>query len=282
VKRYLLVGGGGLLGTAWLRWLSAQEEVEVFSIGQPPGRIERNTTIKGLVSVEEMASWKPYAILHLAGPSHYEKTAEDPDKSKAGALSLAQHLVATSKHARAKMVFVSCDRVFDAGTGPFEESAPRGPVTPLGQALTAIEEAVETCDDHLIIRTSALYGWGPHCPEARLTRWIKRWDANATVTASGEILAQPTWSDSLPRAAHAGLRRDGILHIAGPQRMSLYDLARAAARTWDLPPERVRSGDPTPDGLPFAGGLVAERFPLPTVQQSLPDIRRQFQLVTNL
>jgi dTDP-4-dehydrorhamnose reductase len=282
MKRFVLFGTSGLLGQAWLTWLESQEDVEVVSVGRtpPPGTRPPNAVHLTLdltrpnTAVERIAALRPYAIVHLAGHNATEFD-KDTEAGTTAVAAMSTTLAEAALLCRAKAVLLSCDRVFDGvGGTPTEDVTPQ-PGTPLGKALRAAEEIVEqTCDDRLILRTSWLYGHVSSRSDTLLSRWLVRWNQGQAATAPVDVVGCPTWVRALPRIGHALLRRDGIYHVGGPERCSLYDLAVRLAGALDMPSSRVRGmaahEDATVYGPPVLGGLNSDRYQ--TVTGGMPSI----------
>jgi dTDP-4-dehydrorhamnose reductase len=57
-------------------------------------------------------------------------------------------------------VFFSTEYVFDGTAGPYSEEDPPSPISVYGRSKLAAEDAVrQITNNHLIIRTTAVYGW---------------------------------------------------------------------------------------------------------------------------
>jgi dTDP-4-dehydrorhamnose reductase len=145
-------------------------------------------------------------------------------------VALAAHRVG------ARLIHISTDLVFDGEQGaPYAEDAEPRPVSAYGQAKLEAEALVRSQHPQaLVVRTSLLYGT-PGPQEALAQR-------DDVVFHTDEIRC-PTRVDELAAALLELAVRDetGILHVAAPDAVSRYELARLLGA-------RDPRGGPTPAG----------------------------------
>ncbi len=124
-----------------------------------------------------------------------------------------------------RLIHLSTDVIFDGERGCYTEEDEPAPVHAYGRAKVEAEKIVqEVCDDFVVARTSLIIGldW-----EDAQSRWVR--DAilnNRPITLFVDEVRSPIWVDDLARAlldiAEADYR--GILHVAGPQGLTRYQL----------------------------------------------------------
>lgn len=143
----------------------------------------------------------------------------------------ARNLARASAAVQAVHLMVSTDNVFDGNQGWYAEEDPVCPVQPYGQAKAAAEELVLRLADHpVVVRTSLVCSLEPLDPRSQ-------WVVNALregrpISLFTDEFRCPIWVDDLARALVelADGRHRGILHVAGPERFSRYDVGALLAR----------------------------------------------------
>ncbi len=149
--------------------------------------------------------------------------------------------------AGARFVFFSTDLVFDGARGAYAETAAVAPLSPYGrmkaeaEALVAAEHA-----EVLIVRTSLLVG------ESGVTlRPAYECDAlqrGQPVTLYRDEWRSPTAVDDVARAAWelGAAGAAGVVHVAGPERLSRVELGRILCALFRFDPRLIREADRPP------------------------------------
>jgi dTDP-4-dehydrorhamnose reductase len=146
------------------------------------------------------------------------------------------HAVAAAAHrAGARLLHLSTDLVFDGEHGaPYTEDDDPRPVMDYGAAKLDAERVVlRAHPDATLVRTSLLYG-NPNGPQERLA-------LRDDVEFYTDEIRCPTKVDELAAALLelAGHEHAGPLHVAAPQALSRYDLARALRSAAGADPDTV-------------------------------------------
>jgi dTDP-4-dehydrorhamnose reductase len=140
-------------------------------------------------------------------------------------------LACASSQAGSRLAVVSSDRVFTRPQLFHEEQEPPGD-DPLAQRLRAIEQAAlvaEGARDVLIVRTNAI-GWSARQDSLVERVWVDL-SAGRLVELSATTFATPIlasqFAELLLRACRA--RLNGVIHIAGAERASPFQVGQALA-----------------------------------------------------
>jgi len=148
----------------------------------------------------------------------------------------AKNLAIACRDCGLKLVRISTDYVFSGEKGPYRESDRPAPVNIYGVTKLAGEQIVQlACENHLIIRTSHLFGIagcraksGGNFVETiiRLSERGKPIDMVADLTTS------PTYTKDLAGAIVSLLDQDerGIYHVANSGACTIYEFAEAILR----------------------------------------------------
>jgi dTDP-4-dehydrorhamnose reductase len=165
-----------------------------------------------------------------------------------------RHVARAAARVNARLIHLSSDVIFDGECAPYAETAPPHPISPYAESKSLAERAVN--EEYLarsgrqwqayrtgtprgesvrqrpiIVRTSLIYGFAPPDPRTRQT-------------LSGEMprlftdeYRCPIFVDDLADALLelAETNFEGVLNIAGPQRVSRYEFGVRLANAFGVP-----------------------------------------------
>jgi len=166
-------------------------------------------------------------------------------------------------------VFFSTDYVFSGSTenpGPYTEDAATNPLSIYGRTKLEGEQSILAAHPTaLVLRTTTVYGPDPQGKNYlyTLSRVLK---AGNTMKAPTDQFATPTYNADLAAAAIALVahKQSGIFHVAGPDFLSRYDFAVAAAKILALPTDTLQPITThelaQAAGRPLLGGLAITKL----------------------
>jgi dTDP-4-dehydrorhamnose reductase len=222
--RLLVTGAGGMLGQ------------DVLAAAERAGHDVVGLTRHGLDITDPAAvadavnAHRPDAVLNAAAWTDVDGAQAAEPAATAVNGAGAGHVATAAAHARAFVVHVSSDYVFDGhAREPYAEGAPTVPASAYGRSKLAGELAVAAAapGGHAIVRSSWLFGVHGKNFVATMLRLGAERDA---VTVVDDQVGCPTFTGHLAPAlvTVAERRVPGVLHVAGSGRGSWWDLAREA------------------------------------------------------
>jgi dTDP-4-dehydrorhamnose reductase len=258
--RVLVLGSGGMLGRAVVR-AAARLGHDVVGLT----RAELDITDAAHVA-RVVAAAEPRAVINCAAYTDVDGAEVDQVRALRVNGEGAGNVARAAAEARARVVHVSTDYVFDGSKRePWVESDPVGPLQEYGRTKLAGEHAVAAAGpEHAIVRAAWLFGMGgPSFPATMLRLGAERDEVSVVTDQRG----RPTWTGHLaPALVEVAERRGdvGILHTTGPGDCSWYELAievfhRAGMRTRVVPTTSDRFPRPAP--RPAYSVLGSERDP---------------------
>ncbi len=187
---------------------------------------------------------RPEVAIHTAyrqaGPGAWETTVDGADNVARAARAVG-----------ARLVHLSTDVVFDGHKGnPYAEDDEPSPVTDYGRAKAEAERRVAVAHaDVLVVRTSLIVGGPGHVPSKHELAAL-----DPGLTFFTDEIRSPVQVGDLAAALLelAALPVSGILHVAGADDVSRFELACLAAR-------REVRGAPAPAGRPLDCSLDSSR-----------------------
>ncbi|MCO5996990.1 SDR family oxidoreductase [Actinoallomurus rhizosphaericola] len=183
----------------------------------------------------------PDSLVVVHGPSDITWCERHPDEAMAAHGAGAVNLAAAA--GGLPVLLISTDNVFPGARDSYGESDEVAPANAYGRAKLSAERTLLDTGSALVLRVSLVYGWDPdgHRPNY-FTTCVRALRAGRVVEAPEDHWNTPVlvddvaaWSAELVRT-----RRTGVLHLAGPERLSRYAWARRIAAGLGLPEGLVR------------------------------------------
>jgi len=237
MTRWLVTGGGGMLGTDLIAALT--------SGGAPVTGLDRaSLDVTDAVAVTDaIARGRPDVVVNCAAWTAVDDAEAAEEQALAVNAGGAANLAAGCAASGARLVQVSTDYVFAGDAGqPYAEDDVPAPRTAYGRTKLAGERAVL---DHLpgagyVVRTAWLYG--AHGPSFTGTM-IRLESERPTVDVVDDQHGQPTWTADVARQIIALARSaaaPGIYHATSSGQTTWFGLAREIFGLLGADPARVR------------------------------------------
>ncbi|HWM35364.1 MAG TPA: dTDP-4-dehydrorhamnose reductase [Pseudolysinimonas sp.] len=233
--RYLILGGGGMLGSD-LRALLREKEY----VAPPSAEVD----IRDAAAVAEAADGVE-VVVNAAAYTAVDEAESHEDEAHALNAVGAENVARAAAAAGARLVHLSTDYVFDGSADePYREDAPRSPLGVYGRTKAEGEQRVLAAHpEAYIVRTAWLYGaGGGNFPRTMLRLAAER----DTVSVVTDQLGQPTWTADLAgwitALVDAGAA-PGIYHGTSGESASWFTFARAVFENAGLDAERVLPTD---------------------------------------
>ncbi len=219
--RIVILGANGQLGRALTRRLPLLGHETV-----PLSRAEADVADPAMV--KHIAALAPDAIVNAAAMTNVDGAERDPDTAfRINGLG-AENAARAAALARAVLVQVSTDYVFDGQAGaPYIEDAPTNPISVYGASkLDGERRAMAAWEKVKVVRTAWLYGLGGR---NFVTRMVQLADERGALSVVTTETGNPTFCDDLADAIGAlvGLPSYGIFHLVNEGYASRYEFARA-------------------------------------------------------
>jgi dTDP-4-dehydrorhamnose reductase len=269
-----ITGAGGLIGNALA--LSAPQHASSFhpiSLTRP----ELDLTDHHAVA-DRFRRDAPQCVIHCAALTRSPICEEQPDLARQLNVEVTAHLVGLA--AAIPFVFLSSDLVFDGREGHYNENARPNPLSVYGQTKADAEAIVLRNPLHTVIRTSLNGGTSPTGDRGFNEEMRRAWQTGRTLRLFTDEFRNPIPAVVTARAIWELIARrvTGLVHLAGSQRLSRWDIGRLLAARWPQLQPRIEAGSlrdyhgaPRPPDTTLdcgrAEGLLS--FPLPGLEDWL-------------
>ncbi len=226
MKRILITGGTGYLGSALVRQARDQDAVVAATYFSRPPELPGITwlplDVRDRDAIDRtLDQFAPAVVIHTAFRQHGPELSAT---TATGAGNVAQSTAAR----RIRLIHMSSDALFDGELrGVYTEDDPPSPITAYGEAKAAAEALVAA--EHptaAIVRTSLIYGFDP--PDMHTQFALDVAAGRRREALFSDELRCPIYVEDLAAALLelADLAYAGVLHIAGAETVSRYVLGR--------------------------------------------------------
>lgn len=262
--KHLVVGASGQVGGALLGELTRRghEVVGTYASRSAPGL--RPLDMRDSVAASELVSLvSPDVVWIPAAMPDVDRCEGEPDLSHQVNVEGPAVLLAEAAARRIALVYFSSDYVFDGVDGPYAENAVPHPLQTYGRHKAEAERMLLQYERTLVVRPAWIYSDEPN-PRNFVYRVATDLRDGKILRAAVDQFNTPT--PSRPLVSHAldavmeGFQ--GVLHLAGPERMSRMELVQRIARIVgraDAVIEPVRLDELTLAAKrPANGGLITD------------------------
>jgi dTDP-4-dehydrorhamnose reductase len=221
--KILVTGAEGLLGTTVVADAGKRGH-DVSSRGRTSLDVTDSDAVRRAIEAAI-----PEVVIHCAAYTAVDRAESEPELADAVNRGGTENVARACAEARAALVYVSTDYVFDGRKrAPYLPQDDPHPLSVYGRTKLEGERAALAAGEALIIRTSWLYSASSGFVPAILRKARSREPLRVVDDQRG----RPTWA---PHAAAAILdlteaAARGIWHVAGAGECSWLELARAALR----------------------------------------------------
>jgi len=255
LKRVLLLGGSGQLGTAIAqRW----KQCEIAAPTRQALRLEDSEGVRTAIE-----RFRPSVVVNAAAFHDVDRCETEPRAAfEVNALAV-RDAARLARDAGSTFVTISTDYVFDgATTAPYAESDEPHPLSVYGASKLAGEYLVDSLHMRaLVVRTCGLYGATSSGRRSFIERLLAQ-DGAQPFRVVADVTASPTFAGHLADAIWRLLEMQhyGLYHAVDTGSISWYDFAREAVAQ--------------------AGAAVAVE-PITVHQWKAPAIRPRFSALAN-
>ena len=230
--RIAVTGAGGALGRAVETAFGHEHELIPFAHG--------DLAVEDLPAVmDALVPARPEVVVHTAAMTSVDGCEEDPRGAFLANALGTRNVALAAVRADAILLHISTDYVFDGEKGePYHEFDLPNPISVYGRSKLAGEwEARTIAPDHLVVRTSWVFGGGKDFLSGALGRLAK----GESVPAIVDLVGTPTYvrhlAERLMPLVVSGFR--GVVHLGGPEVTTWHDLLIRAVDLDRLPGEVI-------------------------------------------
>ncbi|MFN0138106.1 MAG: SDR family oxidoreductase [Phycisphaerae bacterium] len=276
-QRWLITGASGQLGGHVVRLLAGEAHPPtILSVSQRTPPAEFGAGVAHCDLADDGATralvrdFRPTHLIHSGAMTAVGDCFASPERARL-INTVAAHAIAQECAAlHARMVFVSTDMVFGGDRAPYREGDPPAPLSVYGRTKADAETAIRDIAGVLVARVPLMYGFACTSRSATFAAQIAAIRARTPLKLFTDEFRTPAWVVDAARAliGLARSNRTGIIHLAGPERLSRIDMARRFAEQLGIadpafePTSRLNvPGEPRPADLSLDASRLTQEFP---------------------
>jgi dTDP-4-dehydrorhamnose reductase len=292
IMRILVTGASGQLGSYLAHELlhAGKPELVLWSrqlTGSRSGLEVRPVDLAdGLALTSALEQTDPDVVIHAAAISSAEQVRTAPELAWAVNVEGTRKIAAWCGHRGRRLIFTSTDLVFDGARGWYREDDKTRPVLAYGQTKLAAEPLVLQIPGGLVARISLLFGPSRAGRASFFDRALAGLRAREP-----QVFFEDEFRTPLDYATAARIliclaehQAGGMVHVAGRERVSRYELMQRAARALGLDAELVRANrrqdarlaEPRPADVSLDTSRLASLLP----KVARPSIETALQMLT--
>ena len=241
----MITGSNGFIGSYMSEYLRGIFKVfqtdKTFDAGTgSEDSIFMDITDANLVG-QVMSQYRPDIVLHLAAIKDVGFCEGNPEEARRTNCYGTRNILEACAQVGAFPIYLSSDYVFEGNKGMYAEKDVRHPLTIYGKTKKESEDLVMNFRiPYCVCRSGAVYGHSMR--QSPLLTWAtEKFKKGELIDAFVNVYSTPTCVYDLCEAIEliAEERRQGILHIAGCQRVSRRDFLKAYALSYGFDPDLV-------------------------------------------
>ena len=288
MMRILVTGASGQLGSylAWELHRGGAVELVLWSRSTTSTRsgleIRPVDLTDGLAVASALEEANPDVVIHAAAISSAERVRGAPEHAWAVNVEATRQLAAWCGDRGRRLIFTSTDMVFDGARAWYREDELPNPVLAYGRTKAAAEPLVLEIPGGVVARISLLYGPSRSGQASFFDRALAGLRAGHPQTFFEDEFRTPldyaTAARILIRLAEN--QTSGIVHVAGRERVSRYELMQQSARALGIDPVLVSANrrqdavlaEPRPADLSLETSRLASLLPdldRPSIEEGL-------------
>lgn len=248
----MVTGGGGFVAGCVVRLAPEDLELHAFTKGEPllqrPWITWHSLDLCDTSRLDQaFGEVHPGVLIHAAAMADIDFCEAHQDVAERVNVGVTQDLVRLCSQHQTRMITMSTDTVFDGERAPYKEEDRPEPVNFYGRTKVKGESIVlNGLKNALVVRTSLVMGLPMlDAGNSFLSRNLSSLEQGKTLEITDQEIRTPVDVITLARVLleTAGNDLTGILHVAGDDRLSRYEMTRRILEHFGYPADRVVAKD---------------------------------------
>lgn len=236
-SRIFITGIQGLIGWNLYSYFKQHYPTTGFSRSRVPASNAHGEWYEGLLEDYSridllLDKIRPDVVLHAQAMCNTDLCEIKPEKVELVNVEATRALIKAVSSRAVKFIYLSSEHVFSGKQGHYSETDVCDPISVYGKTKLRAEELVrKNLEEYLIIRPGLMIGPSAQGSVGPKDFLLKRLRKQLPASYFADEIRSPIMAEEFCKAVEYFLKcgTTGILHIAGADRISRYDLARCIA-----------------------------------------------------
>jgi len=246
MKKLLITGASGFLGYHLLR--VASKDWEVYGITHSKSFDFGNATAINcdICNYIELGNYfediEPDAVIHAAAISDANFCEQNKELSYAVNVEATKNLAGICSDYHIPFAFTSTDLVFDGTKGMYKEGDEKNPVSVYGeQKSIAEDEVLKIYSEATVFRLPLMFGETKASASNYLQKFVSQIKNGEPARLFHDEYRSVCGARSIADGILKLITQTGVIHLAGREKLSRYDLGVKAAKVFSLNKELLQS-----------------------------------------
>lgn len=234
-KRILITGSSGYIGSNLINYLKQKSDYLPLELNFKNKRIDITDKKAVLKSIKHL---NPDIIVHTAWINSLTLCEKNPKTAYKVNVEGTKNIIQAVNN-KIKLIFLSSDYVFKGDRGNYKENDQPNPLTVYGKNKLSAELAIKkNLKNYLICRTAGVFSQGGNFYNFA----VENLKEDKEIEVYNNCYFTPTYLEYLLFALTALIEKNyqGIIHVAGGQKLSRYKLALYMAKLLNKPESQIK------------------------------------------
>lgn len=246
--KIFITGIQGLIGWNLFNYFKQRYPTTGFSRSRVPGSNLKGEWYEGLLEdysrIDALLDRvQPTVVIHAQAMCNTDLCEIKPEKVRIVNVEATEALLRALDSRPAKFVYLSSEHVFSGRKGFYNERDVCDPISVYGKTKLQAEQKIQAHSHrHMIVRPGLMIGPSAQGSVGPKDFLLKRLRKNLPASYFFNEIRSPILAEPFCEAVEYFIAHDfeGIIHLAGPDKISRYELAKCIARDAGLDVVNIR------------------------------------------
>lgn len=238
MKKILITGSNGFLGSNLVKFFSLRSGYEVYSTSQNPSRdslpkfFYQGSLLDKIFIDNIFSTVNPDLVINTVSLVNIDQCEIQPSIAYEITVQTAHNIAKAAKKTGSRLFYISTDHLFDGKKTMYTEKDPPHPVNNYGKTKLQAEDITRhNVPEAVLIRTN-FFGWSPENHAQTFGEWVyTNLLQQKPMTLFTDYYFTPIEVTYLAESLEMIINSDfsGILNVVGSEKCSKYDFGIALA-----------------------------------------------------